>query len=130
MWGFEKLTLETTSSDGHNVLLDEDLPYNTKKDERIVVPKGADSDGASVPKFLWNLFPPFGSYWRAALLHDWLYRHTKRPKAECDLLLLEAMESCNVGRMKRETIYLAVKWFGGQAFKECRRRQDETVQEG
>lgn len=117
---FDKVQLKTESSDGHNVVLDEPLTYVTEAGESIVVPAGADSDGASTPEFIWNLFPPFGKYWRAALLHDYLYRHTDRPKAECDSIFLEAMKACDVPRMKRETIYLAVHWFGFAAFKSCR----------
>lgn len=117
---FDKSKLKTASEDGLNVVLAEPLTYTALNGERITVPAGADSDGASTPRFLWRVFPPFGNYWRAALLHDYLYRHTDRPKAECDRLFLEAMRACSVPRMKAETIYLGVKWFGGPAFRNCR----------
>lgn len=125
---FDKTRLATSSSDGHNVILMEPLTYTTKAGEAITIPTGADSDGASVPKLLWNIFPPFGRYWRAALLHDYLYRHTARPKAECDKLLLEAMRACDVTRLKAETIYLGVKWFGFAAFRNCRTNHKEAPQ--
>lgn len=37
------------------------------------VPQGFVTDGASVPRPLWNLFPPVGRYLVAAIVHDyWL----------------------------------------------------------
>lgn len=118
---FDKKTLKTQSSDGHDVILDEDFSYTRPNGEKITVPAGADSDGASTPRFLWRLFPPFGNYWRAALLHDHLYRHTLTPKAECDRIFLEAMRDCGVNRVKAWIIYQGVHLFGGPAFKSCRK---------
>lgn len=38
----------------------------------VVVPAGFVTDGASVPRPLWPLFPPTGRYFAAAVVHDWL----------------------------------------------------------
>lgn len=122
--GFEKEEVETKSKDGHNVVLCEDLVYTSNKWGKIVVPAGAESDGASTPRFLWRLIPPFGNYWKAALLHDFLYRKTSRPKKECDLIFLEAMKSCGVNRFRAKVIYNGVRFFGGFAFKKCRSKGD------
>lgn len=45
-------------------------------DKSIVVPKGFESDGASVPRLLWRSISPtiHPSTIAAAILHDWLYR--------------------------------------------------------
>lgn len=120
---FESKLVSVDSGDGMNFVLTHELVYISSKvirGGRFTVPVGSPTDGASVPKFLWNLFPPFGSYWEPAILHDWLYRSTDIPKKTCDSLFLEAMLDHNVPRLKAETIYLAVKWFGGAAFKEDR----------
>lgn len=118
---FDKERLETYSTDGHDVNLAEPLTYTTAAGEAITIPAGSDSDGASVPEIFWNIFPPFGRYWRAALLHDYLYRHTLRPKAECDRIFREAMLACGVPGWKAWTIYQGVHLFGGSAFKNCRK---------
>ena len=118
---FDKERLSTTTTDGWNVIISEPFTYTTKAGEAITVPAGSDSDGASVPRVLWRLFPPFGCYYRAAVLHDYLYRHTLRPKAECDKIFLEAMLSCGVPKAKAWTIYQGVNWFGRWAFKNCRK---------
>lgn len=41
--------------------------------EWIFVPAGFRTDLASVPKFLWSFFPPFGQGLMAYIVHDYLY---------------------------------------------------------
>ncbi|QJT70956.1 hypothetical protein GR7B_00158 [Vibrio phage vB_VcorM_GR7B] len=36
------------------------------------IPKGYVTDGATVPRPLWSIFPPVGLYFEASTLHDWL----------------------------------------------------------
>lgn len=38
----------------------------------VTVPAGFESDGASVPRWAWPLFPPVGRYFAAAVVHDYL----------------------------------------------------------
>lgn len=38
----------------------------------IKIPRYFVTDGASVPRYLWPLFPPVGRYFRAASVHDLL----------------------------------------------------------
>lgn len=39
----------------------------------LTIPKGFRTDLSSVPRLLWALFPPFGDFIRAAIVHDWMY---------------------------------------------------------
>jgi len=41
----------------------------------IIVPAGFETDGASVPRLLWFLMPPFGVLLKVAILHDFGYQH-------------------------------------------------------
>lgn len=120
-WGFAKLTLAVETTDGRFVKLIEDLVYTTKSGEVITAPAATLSDGASTPKILWAMIPPFGQYWLAAVLHDYLYRLSKLPKDYCDNILLEAMESLGVEWLLRETIYEGVHLGGDVAFNDDRR---------
>lgn len=120
--GFKTPTVKVETADGRNVVLLEPMVYVTRSGEEIVVPAGATSDGASTPKLMWNLIPPFGVYWKAAVLHDFLYRCTDRPRPECDRLLLEAMESLNVETLERDAIYEGVREFGNLAFLSDRKK--------
>jgi hypothetical protein len=78
----------------------------------IKVPSGFESDGASVPRAFWRLFPPSGQYTAAAILHDWLC--IKKPVSSKDAarIFLEAMENLGVPRRVRYPMYWAVRFFG------------------
>ena len=118
---FAKLTLLTEAADGRHVKLMEPLVFIRPNGEVITAPIGTLSDGASTPPVIWPVIPPFGSYWLATVLHDYLYRITKRDKDECDLILLEAMVSLEVPLLLREAIYEGVHLGGGIAFDDDRR---------
>lgn len=88
----------------------------------ITVPTGFLTDGASVPKIFWNIFDPFGPFFPAALVHDYLYSkwstgHFRCERWEADDIFKEAMFNCGVGWLTRETIYRAVRMFGGRSWK-------------
>lgn len=116
-------TFHVSGTDGHIWTLDCSVQYTCKDGTVITIPAGATSDGASVPAVFWNIIPPFGSYWRAAFLHDYLYRCTTMPKEQCDLIFKEAMLECNTNLVEVETIYEAVKNFGVEAFRKDRLTQ-------
>ena len=54
----------------------------------MTIPKGFESDMASVPRFLWAVIPPIGPYNKAALLHDYLYKTGKYTRDKTDKLFL------------------------------------------
>jgi|SRR3990167_2545512 len=82
----------------------------------IDVPEGYETDFASVPRGLWNILPPDGTYSQAAVLHDFLYGKRLRPRKECDKIFLEAMKVLKVSWWKRRLMYRAVRIFGGLAW--------------
>lgn len=118
---FKNDSLSVSTRDGRDITLLEELVYVTEAGETITVPVGSQADGCSTPKAVWNLIPPFGAYWMAAVLHDYLYRKTERPKEECDLLFLEAMKSLGVDLLLRQTIYEGVHLGGAWSFDDDRR---------
>lgn len=88
----------------------------------ITVPVGFRTDGASVPRIFWNLLDPWGPYFPAALVHDYLYSkastqrgHSSRRQA--DEIFKEAMFNAGVPWPTRETIYRAVRLFGRRSYK-------------
>lgn len=92
----------------------------------VEVPLGFETDGASVPKVLWWILPPFGKYGQAAVVHDKLYRdgillvdgkpvHVTRARA--DAIFLEAMGVLKVSPVVRYPMYWAVRLFGAKYFK-------------
>ena len=85
----------------------------------IIVPTGFLTDGASVPRMFWNIFNPVGPTFPAAVIHDFLYskHNTEYSREESDRIFKEAMFNLGIGWATRETVYRAVRMFGGPSFK-------------
>ena len=94
---------------------------------KITVKKGFDFDGASIPKWLWSIYgsPLNGNYVVASLIHDGLYASQKVSKKISDKIFLDIMKQSNVGYIKRTSMYLAVKMFGGKDWKEANEYKNE-----
>lgn len=91
----------------------------------ITVPTGFISDFASVPRFLWDLYPPEGRWDWAAVVHDYLYENggvipgsTKvYTKLEADQIFRDGMQRQGVGPVTRNIMYIMVRKFGRGNFK-------------
>lgn len=121
--GFQQIDLAIRTRDGRNGKSLEPLVYVTLDGETLIVPMGSGSDGASTPRFIWTIIPPFGVYWLAAFLHDWLYRYSKLPRWRCDQLLYEAMRSLGVEHAEAWAIYEGVHLGGQKPFDDDRAAQ-------
>lgn len=95
----------------------------------VTVKKGFDFDGASIPKWLWSIYgsPLNGNYVVASLIHDGLYASQKVTKSVSDKIFLDIMKQSSVGYIKRTSMYLAVKMFGGKDWKEASKYKDEYI---
>ena len=84
--------------------------------ERFIVPKGFQTDLASVPRpFVW-LLPRYGRYTRAAILHDYLWRNTSTvgvSRADADGIFRRAMRELGVPFLRRWMMWAAVRWTSG-----------------
>jgi hypothetical protein len=87
----------------------------------ITVPTGFQTDGASVPRVFWPILQPYGPYFPAAIIHDYLYCKCSNKlgleRKDADLIFKEAMFNLGIGWLTRETIYRAVRLGGGIAWK-------------
>jgi hypothetical protein len=78
-----------------------------------VIPVGYKFDGASVPRGMWNTFPPFHPlHIVPALIHDWLYGSELYPRKLADDVFLSALKRNGVALWRRSAMYAAVHWFG------------------
>lgn len=115
--------LVCSKTSAHEWTLYEPLTYHSRifaecgLGERIVVPWGFSTDFASVPRLLWNIFPPDGTYTPAAVVHDYLYRKTVFPRSLCDAVFLEAMNACRTPWHERTIMWIAVRLCGWVARK-------------
>jgi len=89
---------------------------------RLVIPPGFRCDLASIPR--WLLWMPglnvSGRNARAALIHDFLYDRQIVDREIADALFLSVMKADGVGWFARSAMYLAVRAFGGTAWRENR----------
>jgi hypothetical protein len=85
----------------------------------VYVPKNFVTDGASIPRVFWSILSPFGAYFPAALVHDFLYssKNDEFTRDEADGIFLEAMKDCGVPWHRRTIIYSAVRCAGWRFFK-------------
>jgi hypothetical protein len=85
----------------------------------IAVHRGFDTDGASIPRIFWSILSPFGPYFKAAVIHDWLYSpyNDTFDREDSDLIFKEAMYNIGVDWFQREIIFRAVRLFGSSSFR-------------
>ena len=60
------------TKDAHYIV-EEELTIKLSNEEIIKIPKGFVFNGSSSPRFLWWLFPSYGDFFFAAIIHDYLY---------------------------------------------------------
>ena len=89
----------------------------------VAVPKGFQTDFASVPCIFWPILPPVGRYSKAAVIHDYLCaqceecnyqyeQHTIKTRQQADEIFLEAMTILEVKPWKRTVMFIAVRLWG------------------
>lgn len=68
------------------VLKDIDVRLSPQYDNLVItIPRGFCTDLSSVPRKLWGIFPPFGDFLLAALIHDYLYVQNIGTQAKADM---------------------------------------------
>ncbi len=116
------LTLTQLALDWQQWRIEQPLIYevgNTGSGNIITVPQGFVTDGASVPRPLWWFLPTWGSYSRAAVVHDYLCRALDQgapdPQAQdrktADRIFYEAMVVCGTGMTMRWLMWVSVRAF-------------------
>lgn len=105
----------------------------------VSIPKGFVTDFASIPRGLWNLFPPAaGKHSKAAVVHDAIYktgciscdgRTDLRlvTRGEADEIFYEAMEVNGVSWLARWVIYLGVRFGGARAWNQHRKAEADAA---
>jgi len=78
----------------------------------IKVPKGFETDFASVPQFLWFWLPYWGKYGKAAVLHDYVYQTHLTERSIADSIFYEAMLVGGTTHWKAKLMYYGVRLFG------------------
>jgi hypothetical protein len=87
----------------------------------IYVPVGFETDFASVPRIFWSLISPVDTHGKAAVVHDYCYRHGLYPKSTCDKIFREALQVLKVPKWKIFCMYWAVVLFAWRGWFRARR---------
>lgn len=89
--------------------------YKTLKTNHVnghVVPAGFEFDGASVPRFMWSIFPPIGRYTSAALLHDYLLSVGDLSWKECTKEFDKELKNLGITTWRRVIMVAGVRLNG------------------
>ena len=117
MSSFTKPLVVTPSDSGRWILM-EAFEFWSKGGETVCVPEGFVTDFASIPKFLWGIYPPYHpDYGKAAVIHDFLYAEQATTRKRADQIFLEGMQVLGCGWFRRTIIYQSVRWFAGKAWE-------------
>ena len=96
-----------TRTDGweHEVLT-EDFVYHS-----ITVPQGFRFDGASTPRALWSVVPPFKRTKKAACIHDWNCRNAKNAseRKDADKLFRTMLLEAGLSKTRARLAYWGVR---------------------
>lgn len=94
-----------------------DVGYKGSGDT-ITVPAGFITDFASVPRVFWSVFPRWGKYGNASVVHDYLYFTKDRSRKEADYIFYEGMIVSNTNKIVAKIMYYAVRFFGQKAYRD------------
>jgi len=76
----------------------------------VRIPKGFTTDGASVPRLFWWIFPPNRTdYLPCAIVHDFLCDKCEYKRA--DTIFKECLKELKVDWFSRTVLYLAVRLY-------------------
>ena len=87
------------------------------------VPVGFVTDLASVPKFLFGIFPNSGIYTEASVLHDYMYsvqsfdKDSNITRKDADSIYVHMCKDLGVGKIRSTLMYVALRSFGWTKFR-------------
>lgn len=90
-----------------------DLLHTLINGHTLVIHKGTVSNGASVPRLLWGIYSPYGTYTYPAVVHDFLYENNMYSRKFADRQFLMDMGRCNTNKFTKWLFYCVVRIFGG-----------------
>ncbi|WP_434052606.1 MAG: DUF1353 domain-containing protein [Roseibium sp.] len=110
---FEGSLVLKVTADGRNLQVAEQFSFIDQNGEVWTVPAGMKTDGASVPRVAWSLFPPFaGKYLKAAVVHDRYCDTMQETWQRTHRVFFDAMLTSGVDKLSAKTMYAAVRLFG------------------
>lgn len=79
----------------------------------FTINKNFVSDGASIPRGLWNWVEPFDArYLKIFTAHDWFYATGQLSRLDADKFMYDGLRQQGMSWAKANSIYYAVRAFG------------------
>jgi hypothetical protein len=123
----ERPPLLSPFGDGTQWIVWQDMEFVVTADDKptatITVPRGFVTDLASTPKSVWSLYPPFGKYLAASILHDYLYWRQSCRREDADKIFYQTMRDAGVDQATQSRFYLALSSEGEAAWNQNRAEQ-------
>lgn len=95
---------------------------------RLRIPRGFESDGASVPRLLWRLVSPCVHQCtiRAAIAHDFLYRTTPEgwTRKDADQFFRDICKRDGLTDLQAELAYVGLRLFGWSSWQGKKNQQE------
>ena len=109
----DKITLDYIGGKkGKKWVISSAITYTLSNGDIITIPEGFETDLSSVPKILWGIFPPYGNFLLAALVHDYLYvTKYKEDRAFADREMLIISNKLHSNKLDNYLRYYAVVLF-------------------
>lgn len=122
MSAFTENLIVSPLPDGKTWVLRKRFSYDVGEEgsgETIEVPAGFITDFASIPRLFWMIYPKWGKYGNAAVIHDYLYwmQEKKYPRKRADEIFYEGMLVLDVRKFTAKILFWAVKYFAALAWK-------------
>ncbi len=117
--------------DGSQWVLREDMIFEMVLDNdssaSIRVPKGFVTDLASTPRRVWALYPPFGKYLSASIVHDYLYWSQLCDRNQADEIFYQAMKQSQVDMATQAIFLMILKSQGLPAWQQNQQEKNEGL---
>lgn len=97
-------------------VLTRDLRWRDPLGNVVVVTRGTETDGASIPWYVKWLFPETRII-AAGALHDELYRRTRPGRRYADMVFYEALVSLEIPAWRAWLAWVALRAFGWAAYR-------------
>lgn len=91
--------------------------YYSKNGEWYLIPRGVNTDFASIPRAFRWLIPRSGRHTKSCVFHDWLCEFKIVSRKKADRLLLESLKISKNGFLKRRFMYFGVRSYSILTFK-------------
>lgn len=114
---FNKLKVEVEIKGEVRTLLTPLEYYSKRVDEKIIVPKGFETNYGSIPRAFRNIIENDGLGTYGYVVHDYLYGTQKFEKNLCDLILKDSLIELGFSKTMANIVYYALLIGGHKAYK-------------